>query len=94
MSTQFNEKFHAALLGFDNESAAYCQGISDPAAYDYAMTYARMLQDRARGINAANPRIPYGLFEPNRNLIRTILEAMADKHFSPAEGSRKTFPTA
>ncbi len=40
-----------------------------------------MLQNRAKGIEASLPRIPAGLFEPNRNLIRATLERMGEKHF-------------
>ena len=36
--------------------------------------YARMLQNRAKGIEGQNPRIPAKLFEPNRNLIRSTLD--------------------
>jgi hypothetical protein len=59
----------------------YCQGISDTVAHEYATDYARMLQNRARGLEASLPRIPIGLFEPNRNLIRATLERMCEKYF-------------
>ena len=72
----------AALLGFNREAVVYCKGISDIVAQEYAVEYARMLQNRAKGVEAQLPRIPSGLFEPNRNLIRSILERMWEKHFS------------
>lgn len=74
-------KFSEALLGFNGEALLYCQGISDVIAHGYATEYARMLQNRARGVEVTFPRIPAGLFEPNRNLIRSILEKMCQKYF-------------
>ena len=73
--------FDDALLGFNAEAVLYCQGISETIAHDYATDYARMLQNRARGIEVTLPRIPAGLFEPNRNLIRATLERMCEKYF-------------
>ena len=74
-------EFSAALLGFNAEAVVYCQGISETVAHDYAMDYARMLQNRAKGIDVSQPRFPVGLFEPNRNLIRSTLERMSQKYF-------------
>jgi len=82
MNVQFNAELAAALLGFNGEAVLYCRGISDTIAQEYAMNYARMLQSRAKGIDFSLPRIPYGLFEPNRNLIRSTLERMSEKYFS------------
>ena len=79
---KFNPEFSSALLAFNGEAVVYCRGISDIVAQEYAMEYARMLQNRAKGVEAQLPRIPSGLFEPNRNLIRSILERMWEKHFS------------
>ena len=81
MNSQFDAEFGAALLGFNGEAVLYCQGISDTVAQEYAMNYARMLQDRARGFAFSLPRIPHGLFEPNRNLIRSTLDRMSKKYF-------------
>ena len=81
MSSPFDAEFSSALLGFNGEAVVYCQGISDPVAHEYAMDYARMLQNRARGIEALPPRSPMGLFEPNRNLIRSTLDRMCEKYF-------------
>ena len=81
MNTQFDAALGAALLGFNGEAVLYCQGISDTVAQEYATNYARMLQNRAKGLEFAFPRIPYGMFEPNRNLIRSTLERMAEKYF-------------
>jgi hypothetical protein len=77
-----DNELSAALLGFNGEAIPYCRGISDIVAQDYAMNYARMLQNRARGIEFSLPRIPHGLFEPNRNLIRSTLDRMSEKYFS------------
>ena len=82
MDQQFDAKLSAALLAFNAEAVVYCRGISDIVAQEYAMAYARMLQNRAKGIEAQLPRIPFGLFEPNRNLIRSTLDRMWEKHFS------------
>ena len=81
MSVQFNAELTAALMGFNGEADLYCQGISDTVAHGYAMSYAKMLHKRASGIDSLQPPIPHGLFEPNRNLIRSTLERMARKHF-------------
>ena len=81
MNTEFDSELSAGLLGFNAESVLYCQGISETAAQEYARNYARMLQNRARGLEFSLPRIPHGLFEPNRNLIRSTLERMSEKYF-------------
>jgi len=82
LNEQFSAKFGAALLAFNGEAVVYCRGISDIVAQGYAMEYARMLQNRAKGIEAQVPRIPLGLFEPNRNLIRSTLDRMCEKYFT------------
>jgi hypothetical protein len=81
MNAQFDAELSAALLGFNGEAVPYCQGISDKVAQEYAIDYARMLQNRAKGIESSLPRIPPGLFEPNRNLIRSNLDRMSKKYF-------------
>ena len=81
MEERLNSDFSAALLGFNGEAVVYCKGISDSVAQEYAMEYARMLQNRAKGIEGQIPRIPVGLFEPNRNLIRSTLDRMWQKYF-------------
>src|SRR5215471_21588830 len=81
LDERFNAEFNAALLAFNGEAVVYCRGISDIVAQEYAMQYARMLQSRAKGIDAPLPRIPPGFFEPNRNLIRSTLDKMWVKHF-------------
>ena len=81
MSFEFNAEFSNALLGFNGEAVVYCQGISDKVAHEYAMAYTRMLQNRAKGLEFALPRIPVGLFEPSRNLIRSTLDRMLQKYF-------------
>ena len=83
MDEPFNADFSAALLAFNGEAVVYCRGISDTVARKYAMKYARMLQNRAKGIEAQLPRIPLGLFEPNRNLIRSTLDRMWERNFPP-----------
>ena len=81
MDERLNSEFSAALLGFDGEAVVYCRGISDSIAREYAMEYARLLQNRAKGIEGQIPRIPAGLFEPNRNLIRSTLDRLWQKYF-------------
>ena len=81
MDERVSSEFSAALLGFNGEAVVYCKGISDSVAQEYAMEYARMLQNRAKGIEGQPPRIPTGLFEPNRNLIRLTLDRMWQKYF-------------
>jgi len=78
---RFNPEFSAALLAFNGEAVVYCRGISDMVAQEYAMEYARMLQNRAKGIETQVPGIPSGLFEPNRKLIQSTLDRMWEKHF-------------
>jgi len=70
-----------ALLGFNGEAILYCRGISDVDAQEYAIQYARMIENRAKGLETEFPRIPHGLFEPNRKLIRSTLEQMSKRHF-------------
>ena len=77
----FNAELSAALLGFSGEAVVYCQGISEIVAREYAVEYTRMLRSRAMGLEADLPRIPPGLFEPNRKLILSTLDRMWDKHF-------------
>ena len=81
MEERLNSEFSAALLGFNGEAVVYCKGISDSVAQEYATEYARMLQNRAKGIEGQTPRIPAKLFEPNRNLIRSTLDRMWQKYF-------------
>jgi hypothetical protein len=71
-----------ALLGFDGEAVGYCRGISDNVAREYALGYARMIEAREKGLAPEVPRVPQGLFEPNRKLISATLEAMCKRHFS------------
>jgi len=82
LDERLNSEFSAALLEFNREAVVYCNGISDSAARDYATEYARMLQNRAKGIEGQVPRIPAKLFEPNRNLIRLTLDRMWQKYFA------------
>jgi hypothetical protein len=81
LDERLNSEFSAALLEFHKEAVDYCKGISDIVAQEYAMEYARMLQNRAKGIEGQIIKIPAGLFEPNRNLIRSTLDRMWQKYF-------------
>ena len=81
MNEQFDAELAALLLAFNREAVPYCRSISDLVAQEYARNYSRMLQNRAKGIDFSLPRIPHGLFEPNRNLIRSTLDRMFDKYF-------------
>jgi hypothetical protein len=76
-----NLELSAALLGFNGEATVYCKGISDQIAQAYAIEYARMIEDRAKGLDAALPKIPRTLFEPNRKWIDSSLEQMRKKYF-------------
>jgi hypothetical protein len=87
MSASFDADLSAAVLGFNEESVVYCRGISDMSMQEYARNYARMLLNRAQGLEFSLPKIPMGLFEPNRNLVRSTLERMSDKYF-PAKNAR------
>jgi hypothetical protein len=82
MNAQFDGGLNAAILAFNAEAVLYCQGISDMIAQEYARNYARMLLNRAKGAEFSLPRIPFGLFEPNRNLIQSTLNRMSAKHLS------------
>jgi len=77
-----NLELSTALLGFNGEAVIYCDGITDSIAHDYALEYARMVENRVRGLETQLPRMPHGLFEPNRKLIRSTLERMCQKYFS------------
>jgi len=81
MNEQFDAELAGAILAFNQESLLYCHGISDMVAQEYARNYARMLQNRAKGAEFSLPRIPHGLFEPNRNLIRSTLDRISEKYF-------------
>lgn len=81
MQERFNADLSAALFGFNGEATIYCRGISDTVAQEYATEYARMLQNRAKGVDVPAPRVPVGLFEPSRNLIRSTLERICEKYF-------------
>jgi hypothetical protein len=69
LNNQFTAGATEALLAFNGEAVINCQGISDAAGHEYAISYARMLQDRVRGLEFSLPRIPAGLVEANRKLI-------------------------
>jgi hypothetical protein len=88
LDNQFNSGFSEALLCFNREALMYGQGLSQTLARDYAMEYATMLQNEAKGLEGSRPRIPYGLFEPDSNLIRANLERMLKKHFPSKIGRR------
>ena len=81
MNDQFDAGLSNALLGFNGEAVLYCRGISDSVAREYAMTYSRMLANRAKGVEFTAPPIPQGLFEPNRNLIKSTLDRISAKYF-------------
>ena len=81
MKEQFDAELASALLAFNQEAVLYCQGISDTVEQEYARNYARMLQNRAKGIEFSLPRILHGLYEPNRNLIRSTLDRISEKYF-------------
>jgi hypothetical protein len=81
VDSQFESAVSEALLAFDCDALIYGHGLSDEVARDYAIEYARMLQNAAKGLNSSWPRIPHGLREPDGNLIRATLERMSEKYF-------------
>ena len=89
MNAQFDSRLSAAILAFNAEAVLYCQGISDVIAQEYARNYARMLLNRSKGAEFSLPQIPFGLFEPNRNLIRSTLDRLWQKYF-PQNAKAKT----
>jgi hypothetical protein len=76
-----NPELNAALVEFSEESLAYCAGINDDVAREYATAYARMIEQRLKGMDAEPPRIHHQLFAPSRRLICSTLEEMRDKYF-------------
>ena len=82
MNDKNDAALSAAILSFNAEAVAYCSGISDEVARAYARDYARMLLNRAKGDEFSLPRMPFGMFEPNRNLIQSTLNRMCEKHLS------------
>jgi hypothetical protein len=76
----FDEEFDAALQAFTAEAGIYREGISDHAAHQYAGSFILLLENRARQIETEEPR-SRGLFEPNRNLIRSTLNSLYRRHF-------------
>jgi hypothetical protein len=72
--------FDATLHAFTGEAAIYCDGISDPIARQYAVSFTLMLENRAREIAVEEPRNPR-MFEPNRNLVRLALKSIYERHF-------------
>jgi hypothetical protein len=76
-----NPAFDAALLGFNEESSLYCKGINDDVAREYAMEYARMIEQQLKGIDAEPPRIRHQLFAPSRRLFCLTLEEIRDRYF-------------
>ena len=77
----FNAAAGAALLGFNSEAVPYCQGISDAAANEYAMEYARALRNKVDGPELKRIGFSAHLFEPNRKLIKATLDKMYRKYF-------------
>jgi hypothetical protein len=78
----FNASIDAALLGFNKEAVLYCQGISRGDAHEYAMDYARMLRNRAKGLERERCRFPSELFQANRKLIEDTLDKMYCTYFA------------
>jgi hypothetical protein len=78
----FTAAIGAALLGFNAEAVPYCQGISDVAAHEYAMDYARALRNQAGGLELEQVRFSAHLFEPNRKLIKATLDKMYRRYFA------------
>ena len=80
----FGAELGVALLGFNEEVVLYCQDISatsDADAHDYAVDYARILRNRATGLEPERTRFPAHVLGPNRNLIKAMLDKMYRRHF-------------
>jgi hypothetical protein len=78
----FNAEAGAALLDFNGEAVPYCQGISDADAHEYAMDYARMLRNQAKGSAFKRTNVSTHLLEPNQKLIKATLDRMYRKYFA------------
>jgi hypothetical protein len=55
LDEQLNSEFSTAFLEFNREAVVYCKGISDSVAQEYAMEYARVRENRAKGIEGQIP---------------------------------------
>jgi hypothetical protein len=67
LDERFDAELSAAPAWIQWKSRCLLQGISDTGA-EYAMEYARMLQNRAKGLAPSLPRIPVELFRAQREL--------------------------
>ena len=76
-----NAEFGAASFRFNEEVVLYCKDISDADAYAYAMDYARMLLNRAKGSAPEQTRFPAYMLGPQQNLVKTTLDKMYRKYF-------------
>ena len=81
LNPQPSPELDAALVEFSEESLAYCKGINDDVAREYATEYARMIEQLLKGMSAEPPRIRHQLFAPSRRLICSTLDEMRDKYF-------------
>jgi hypothetical protein len=81
LNPQPSPELDAALAEFSEESLAYCKGINDDVAREYATEYARMIEQLLKGMSAEPPRIHHQLFAPSRRLICSTLDEMRDKYF-------------
>jgi hypothetical protein len=79
-----DKDFDAALQAFMGEASAYSEGISDQTARQYALRVTLLLENRAREVEIEEPRHP-GMFEPNRNLIRSTLKSIYERHFAGSD---------
>jgi hypothetical protein len=79
----FDPEFGAAMLCFNDAASRYCESISDLMAEEYAVVYARMLLNHARGVDTQCPLIPTDLSDANRKLIEGTLRMMQRKYFPP-----------
>jgi hypothetical protein len=87
LNPQPSPELDAALVAFSEESLAYCKGINDDVAREYATEYARMIEQLLKGMNAEHPRIRHQLFAPSRRLICSTLDEMRDKYFPDKSAS-------
>lgn len=73
--------WNAALFAFSEESSAFCKTINDEVARSYAVSYAEMIGQRLKGLEALPPKVNHQLFAPSRRLICSTIEEMCEKYF-------------
>jgi len=81
LDERLNSEFSAALLEFNREAVVYCKGISRQRRPGVRNGVCPHAPESGKGNRRADPKIPVGLFEPNRNLIRSTLDRCGKSTF-------------